>query len=190
MTTLEPHGRLPTSSRSLPLCALLTGPKMTTPIHLNRTPTPSPLSFLTAPAPSPACLPGRCPPPFPPSTLSREGGMVSCVPAVSPGWVHSRYSAQSRMDEGWTYLDTEGKHVTHSPQPSREPSLAGIQSSPATGWHPQLQGGLEHCDHLAARKASHGNPWRWEPPGQPPGLGTLTAVFVHVPGQSYSHTAL
>lgn len=38
--------------------------------------------------------------------------MVRCVPAVSAGWVHSRCSAQSRMDEGWTYLDTEGKHVT------------------------------------------------------------------------------
>lgn len=106
-SSLPPSGLCP--------CALLPGPNATTPFYLNRTPFPS----SQPPAPSPVCLRGRCLPPLhrsprPASTPSREAGMVSCVPTVSPGWVRSRCSAQSRMDEGWTYLDTEGKHVTHS----------------------------------------------------------------------------
>lgn len=148
MTTLEPRGWLSTSFRSPPQC-VLPAPQSDQ-RHLNPHSYPlTLLSFLSRPSPPPApsvCQADVCHPSLPPwehrqlvvcHCISRTGctGGAQCVSGNSWGTDAPGHEWQTRGPR----LHRVSRAVPSGPR------------WPATQWHPQLQGELRHCEHLAGR---------------------------------------
>lgn len=172
-----------------PFTAMWPVPYLTTLISA-ATPTPLPTLLSCQGHPGPICLSG-CP--SPPSTPTQGDRRVSCIPTVSPCWVHSKRSA---CVWGWMrermHLDTK-QRWTRDPQASSRlrshPQFTScMAASPASG-------GLKQCEHLAGRKCSSRGPIRGGGPlVSPQGwahsqlcLSTCVAIPTPPPSQQCTH---